>query len=215
MPKLSKRETILLIILLITIVGYCYYTYILTPQLSNLDAINQKLEDDRVALSELQVSQKNIDNIKKEVDDLNKRAEESEKSIPDASRIPEIIMDFKNVSDASGCTVGKLSFNPAVKNPAKNNTENKDAQKNAPVIMVIPITFQASGNYNNIMLLLKGIENSDRKMAVDRISINKDEGTGILTADLSINCFYMDKTGTAKIDYTFLNIPSGKQDIFN
>jgi hypothetical protein len=55
--------------------------------------------------------EKNIDCAKKELSELDAKSKEISKSIPDTSRVPEIIMLIKTITESSGCTGGKMSFN--------------------------------------------------------------------------------------------------------
>lgn len=215
MSNLSKREKILLIVLCVVIICYVYYNFILVPQLNELSSEKEKLTANNIVLNGLIESQKNIDKIKKEVDDLNKKALESVKSIPDTSRIPEIIMDFKNIEVSSGCTTGRILFGTPVANNSHNIGESADAKNNIPGIMILPIEFQVNGSFDNIMSMLKSIENNSRKMTINKISINKDVQNGLLVANASISCYFMNNGSGQKAEYPFGDIAVGKQNIFD
>lgn len=214
MPSLSKREKILLAILGIIVFGYVYYNFVITPQLDTLKVSTENLVSNMAVLDGLKDSEKKIDSVKKEVEDLNKKMQESVKSIPDASRVPEIIVNIKDMVQSSGCTGGKLTFGIPDSSSQTQNAQNGDAKNVNAGIHIIPITYQVNGSYENILSFLKQIESSDRKMTIDKINISKDPEKGNLSATINVNCFYMGKDGQ-KIDYPFVNTTPGKQDIFN
>jgi len=221
MGNLTKREKTLLLTLCILILWYFYYTYIFAPQLNNLKTAKTMLNNSKTKLSSLQEYEKNMDKIKKQVDDLSIQAGQSLKSIPDTSRIPELIMYLNDMTVSSGCEVGKTALSV----PINKSTESQDSmQPNKNIsqqtteggVMVLPITYNARGNYNSIILLLSKIESSDRKMVVDKLVVSSDTLNGKLYMNININCYYLNKDDASRpIDYPFINNTSGKQDIFN
>jgi hypothetical protein len=203
MPSLSKREKILLIVLLIVGLGYVYYRFALTPQLNRLKAAETALENNKKKLAVLRVQEKSLDGLKKEVEDLALKAKEVEKVVPATTKIPEVIMNIRDMTTSSGCTVGALGFcGPVTQDfnkakaqgtqqqsgQAQNNGQNAQqsgGQTNgldngitSGVAMILPLTYQIKGEYSNVMSLLSLIEGNTRKMMVDKMSIAKGTGTG-------------------------------------
>lgn len=232
MGGLSKREKIMLIILAIAVGGFLYYNYILTPQLKNLKAADDKLQESRTKLASLQVQEKNIDTLKKEIEDLTAKADEATKSIPDTDRIPELIIYLRDMTSNSGCTTGTLGFGSPqslnVESDKSNGAkdQNSSQSQNLPgnvtsgVVVILPMTYQVSGSYADVMSMLKYMENNQRKMMVSSLAITKDQQQGkkgtSLTATITFNSLYrMLGDPSQPINYPFSNIPVGKVDLFN
>lgn len=203
-------------------IGYLYYNFIILPQLNNLNDATDRYNNNKKILSGLTETQKNIDKIKKQVEDLNVQAEQYEKSIPDSGEIPQILMDFKTMTDSAGCTGGRLTFGntPAKAAVTASNppgaASNSEGSKNNPIdIVSIPVTYEIKGDYNSVMLLLKNIEGSSRKMIVNKVLFSKDSNDGKLSASLNISCYYINNKQSGPINYPFLHSTQGKQNLFN
>lgn len=218
MGSLSKREKNLLFILLFLLIAFLYYNFIAIPELNKLSSETSILNNNKNILNGLIETQKNIDKIKKQVEDMNLQTEEYEKSIPDSSKIPEILMNFKTMLESSGCTGGRLAFGgvSGVSNNTSGQTNTNQDLNNKPMdIITIPITYQVNGNYDSIMMLLKSIENSNRKMIIDKILFTKSPDSNKLSVNLNINCFYIKTKQSGPINYPFIYNTPGKQNIFN
>jgi Tfp pilus assembly protein PilO len=222
MSSLSKREKILLWVLGFFLLGFLYYRFVATPLLIRYQSATSTLDSNKKILQNLRESEKNINNIKKQIETLNLQAEQSSKSIPDTSRVPEVVMFFKEMTESSGASVGKIGFgNPIDKTAGKGTEQGIQQDKNednskAGGIIVLPMSYQVSGDYSSIISLLNKIENNSRKMVVDKLSVNKDIESGKLSANLNINCYYIKKDGPSEpIVYQFFNNSYGKLNMFN
>jgi Tfp pilus assembly protein PilO len=232
MKNLSKREKTLLIALCIAVLGYFYYTYIAVPQLSKLNSAKTTLSNNKLKLNSLKETEKSIDQIKKQVEDLDQKVQQISVSVPDSSRIPEIILFLKDIGETQGTIGGKIGFgdeinkiNSNVNQPNQPNQPNQSSQQNSKSpnaqssfgnIITIPIDYDYQSDYSNMMAVLNKIENSNRKMFIDKISIIKDNETGKLSINLNMNCYFFQNNNiSGPINYPFLNGSYGKQNIFN
>lgn len=231
MGGLSRREKILLIALGVAVIGFLYYSYVLTPQLKNLRTAEGNLQKSKARLEELRAQQRDIDILRKEVDDLTVKANEATKSVPDTDRMPDLIINLTNITSSSGCTAGALGFGDPQslnlknsKNSSQNGGQNQNGNQDQKlpsnvtdgVVVILPMTYQVSGNYTNVVSMLKLMENNERKMMVTSIAMNKDTKTGGIAANISFNSLCR-KLGDSSepVSYPFSNIPVGKVDLFN
>lgn len=240
MGGLSKREKIMVIILGIAVVGFLYYNFCLTPQLKKLSAAEDTLKRSKYRLETLQAQQRDLDTLNKEIADLTSKTNDAANSVPDTDRIPELIINLRDMTTSSGCTTGTLTFGSPqglnVESAGNKNTQqtnqNNGQTKNLPgnvtsgVVIILPMTYQVSGKYTSILSILKLMENSQRKMMVNSITINKgntgntgntsSEESGEVSATIGFNSLYrMMGDPSQPITYPFSNLPLGKVDLFN
>lgn len=213
MSSLSNREKILIYLLCITVMGYLYFNYLLLPQIKKLQETNALYESNSEKLSTLYILEKSLNQKQKELSELDAKSKEISKSIPDTSKVPEIIMDIKNLTESSGCVGGKMSFN--LPSEREVSTEKQDNGSGVESVLKLSVNYEIQGNNDNIMTFLKSIESSTRKMGVERIQINNTKDNK-LSANLNINCYYISGSNTPEtIDYPFVDEGYHRTNLFN
>lgn len=219
MSSLSKREKVLLLILFSLAFGFFYFKYAATPLLEKYNSEKSLFESNKLKLNTLRETKNNIEKIKKQSQELNNQISDLAKVIPDSGKVPQIIVDIKSMTDSSGCKAVRMYFgnsNNSVNNQSGQNNKNANTQNNVGVLTPIPIGYEVNGDYNSIMSLLGKLENSSRKMIVDKLSVIKDDKTGILSANMTINAYFLNKNEVFKpVEYPFINSNTGKYNIFN
>lgn len=214
MLNISKREKILLIVLGIIGLCYLYYSIYLIPQLNNLNKASVELENSKKALNGLVVSQKNINEIRSQIDGLNRKAQESLMSMPDSERIPDIILELKSMGETSGCVINQVVFTQAPPGGQAKQETNKGNPAQDMQVLAIPVTCEVDGDYNCIMSFIKSIENSSRKMRVDKLTLSKGLKDGRLIGSINLSCYYINDSTSGSEGYTYTTNASGRQDLF-
>lgn len=215
MGKLSKREKILIFVLLLLVLGYAYYNFILMPQLNSIRSIDVSIENNKKMLSALEGQQENIDRNKNEMKDLEYYENKYKQNIPESAGIPEIIVYIDEMTKSSGCTPVELNFHGNAEEDVKKDNNSKTNENG--IVKEIHLSYQVTGSYESIISLEKYIENCARRMIVDKLDIEKDSEGGILHAYIGIRCFYMENESNSQgtVDYPFLKSTGGKENIFN
>lgn len=222
MDKLSKREKILLIALCLLILGFIYYNYIIMPQFNKLNTIEINIDNNIKMINTLKDVEKNIDSNRKQLEELVAQIKEFSTSVPDTSKVPEIIMYIKEMTETSGCIGGKLAFNYGQQNKDMHYSNVSPpfqigkTKSNEQSVFTMSIYYQVTGDYNSLLTLLDKIENCCRKIVVDRLTVKKDGKDGILSADLNLKCYFISYEDSLQpINYPFLEYTSGKENLFN
>lgn len=220
MNSLTKREKRLLTILFVLILCVLYYNFIAEPLIEELRTADSKLHSNKKILEGLKESQKSIDEIRKQADYLGTQADKSAVSLPNGAKVPEIIVFLNDITALSGCRSEKVSFGQPVKKDSGSRNGEEAPGNNAAAreesLMIQPVMYEVTGGLEGIMTLLDRIEQSDRKILVDKISIVKDEENNNLNANLNMSCFYLMKEGSpAQNYYPFVGNTLGKKNIFD
>jgi Tfp pilus assembly protein PilO len=224
MGGLSKREKIALIVVAIFAFALLYYNFVAIPQFNKLKTAQDTLNASKAKLNSLKESERNLQSIKAQVDELNTKLQDSLKAIPDTSKLPEIIMDLRNMTTESGCTIGKMGFGDPVsqglnagsqqQNPGQNTAQPNQNGSQSGGVIILPLNYEISGSYTSMMTLLSRMENSQRKMLVQRVTVAKGKET--LITNFTIDFLYIKAGDPDKpIDYSFLTTTPGKTDMFN
>lgn len=239
MSNLSKREKIMVIVLIVLLVGFLYYRYALTPQLNKLAKAEETLESNQNKLEELKVKEKELEKLKVDVQQISAKADEVSYQIPDNDKIPEIIICLRDITNSSGCTTGALGFgNPVTQNINTDNkqgstantqssqstqtTQNGQPQQGASQepapgsVIILPLNYAVQGDYYAVMRFLSLVENNKRMLLVSNMTIGKDAKTGMLSVGMAVNTLYR-KSGDPDqpITYPNINLAAGKASMFN
>ena len=137
---------------------------ILQKQLANSNQILDKLNQKTITLDKAKQNFENLDpNIKSKI----------AAAIPDASTLRSVIQVLEKAAADHDASVSALQIQPQV-------FETK-ISTGSGTISEIPFTFNATGEYKNIILLLEDLKASNRLIAIDNLSLSKlSEGTSLI-----------------------------------
>jgi type IV pilus assembly protein PilO len=206
--KLSKREIILLIFLLGAVAIGGYYKFLMSPLLENLSAQREVFQQNQDELQILKAKQASLTKLTKEVEELEASKDELIKKLPPYLSLAQIIVELDALSTKAGGTVKNLSF--VVGSPSTEYS-----------VLAIPVSW--SGTYNQLMAFLDAVEQSERKLMVENISMSSDDGAG-LEASFTIATFasatgdgvYKNPDKTVDYDNIKVNVFSVSQgELFN
>ncbi|NLO21559.1 MAG: type 4a pilus biogenesis protein PilO [Syntrophomonadaceae bacterium] len=142
---LSKREKALIILLLLFVMVYTYYTWMLLPLLSEIAAMereNHQLRDEVWDLQHL-LQEKRVDNSAEGKDQLFNLFQQ----VPAVSAIPEAISSLQNMAEESGVVINRVYFQQVSEGKFKPG-ELQDEE----------IEIQVVGGYNQLRAFIAEIE---------------------------------------------------------
>ena len=142
--RLSNRDKIILLILLIALVGYCFYHFILVVQLKAYTQVKSDLAESQAKLTQalaqsasLQSENTKLVNAKKDIQEAGKLFETE---MRDGSSV--ILLGLDGICEGVDIT----DLEPGV-------------IKDDPVLLEMPLKITAQGNYCKILSFCQGIEN--------------------------------------------------------
>ncbi len=183
---LTRREFILVAIMIIAIEGYLLFTYFVQPAYTGYISAKAVLQSKQALLDSLKADYSKKPLMDEEIQKLDGQLADIEKQIPSYLSQEEVILLLDGLSEKGGLTVRSISFQNAVSLPLNTITPGKKPDEGgnkgtAPVPTVvnqkIGITF--TGSYDQIYGFLKDIEGNLRKVTVKGMILQRDSGTGL------------------------------------
>ncbi len=108
--NLTKREKVLLFILLLTIAFYGYYNYLYLPKYSKYLSIKGELEDRKLLELKLQRSLRDSEDIRTVLNSLKIKVRELDKIIPSKVYQEEVILLLKDIFERNNINFTSISF---------------------------------------------------------------------------------------------------------
>lgn len=196
---LSKRDKILLLIVLIAGVGFCLYHFILVSQYktyvkvkNELSQSQAQLNEDSVVAASFKSESEKLDKVKKEIKDAGRRFETE---MRDGSSVIILGLDgiFEDV-DITSLEPGEI--------------------KEEPYLLDLPMQIIAQGNYVKMLSFCKDIEKLTNFTEVRGIKMEAILGTGMIKTTIDVN-IYSAKTPTGMLNISELSRwLTGKSDVF-
>ncbi len=174
LDRLSGRDKILLLIVLIALVGYCFYHFILTKQLEAYSQVKSELAESQAKLSQalaqsasLPIESSKLDKAKKDIKETGKHFETE---MRDGSSV--IILGLNAIFEGVDIT----SLEPG-------------EIKEDPILLEMPVKLTAQGNYRETLLLCEDIENMTNLTEVQGSKIEAVSGTNDVKMTVEMTIF--------------------------
>lgn len=195
--KFSKRELILLIILVFAGLGYCFYQFIYVAQTNELINLETQIVSKKANLEALKANNgKELDYLNK-IKDINAEIRSIEKKVPYIKDIPGLIVEIYYMILENNLDSESISFT-TVKQDEKFDSFN--------------ISFQVTGNKDDVYYFLTDISDFKRELAINSINYTPI-GQHYLRTDLSIKV-YLFKDENSHLEPSDYDFMEGKYGTF-
>ncbi len=181
---LTRREFLLVAIMIIAIEGYLLFSYFVQPAYNDYVSVQAALQSKQALLDSLKADYSKKPEMDKEIKKLDEQLSDIKTRIPSYLSQEEVVLLLDKLSGKDGLAVQSISFQNAASLPFKTVTSGKKPDETgdkgkAPVPTVVDqnigITF--TGSYDQIYGFLKDIEGSLRKVAVRGMVLQRNSGT--------------------------------------
>lgn len=211
MQKLSNKDKIILVGIIVLFVLYGYYALLLNPLMSKISNVNSEITTANEKVAEIQDAKVKNAQYEKQINDLKTKYEDAVKSVPENLRDPEIALDINTLAQKANVNLNTLNF-------AKATELGNSAQgiKNTEKVYTSGISISIDGSYQNVMKFVKSLEDDSRLTYVNSttLSSNQKSGNSGVTASISTSYFYKGITDSS-VKYDFNNSNNyGKDDLF-
>ncbi|HEX2947245.1 MAG TPA: hypothetical protein VHT96_14975 [Clostridia bacterium] len=181
---LTRREFILVAIMIIAIEGYLLYSYFIQPAYINYTSTLSALQTKQALLESLKADYSKKPEMDKKIGKLDGQLSDIKKQIPAYLSQEEVILLLDGLSNKEGLTVQSISFQnaaslplKAIKSGKKPEAPGKSSAAPAPTVVNQNIGITFSGSYDQIYRYLKDIESNLRKVAVRGITLQRSSET--------------------------------------
>lgn len=172
LPKLSKRETVLVATFTVALTGYLYYTSLIAPRLASLAAERTKTEELMKDLERAKLSARLLYKWNAAVTEAQTRW--SILPLPKNSDLSQFILELYSMAKDNGVRLLSLV-------PQQGSIERG--------YLKVPVTVSFSGEYGGVVNLLDAIKGDKGTLFIDEAKFtrtqSKDDLDGNITVDLS------------------------------
>lgn len=214
---LSKREKVLIGVLLILLILYVYYYFFLSPVFKQINEVKNNISEDMIQIDKINSTEAEIKKLNTEYDACKLKFADASNKLPENERNPEISYNLKALGDKNSITIDGITYAvPAdYKAANQNGAQANNTQKTAPgdiKLNVVPVQINIEGAYPSIMNFVNSIENGSRISRVDGINITStDKG---LNAAINVSYYFTEGIDNNRASYTFNKGAYGKTDLF-
>lgn len=237
MVNLSKREKYLVILIAVLAIFYAYYSLFLSPMLNKIKNEKSKVETYILQLNNINSIKNTNKTLNVELKNLREKNDENLKTLPDFEKNPEIAYKLKAMADGNKVTIDNINFSElTIYNPSSSTSGNNVQQNNNSSndnnsvktsannfqngsLINIPVNLTVVGSYDGLLNFVSAIEKGDRISIIDTIKLTS-QFNGIsssstdITADITLDYFYINSSTTNKLDYDFNKGTYGKDNPF-
>ncbi|MEN6389994.1 MAG: hypothetical protein ABFD04_06220 [Syntrophomonas sp.] len=219
--KLSKREMVLLTILLIAASVYIYYNYIYMPVVNSAAAVsseNEKLSANLRELEKLKINQKKPAQVAQKLK-TDYRALLTK--VPEDPYVPEMIVYLADAAKESKVELKKIDYKYDEKSTANTPAPTDGAQDkktaNAAAIKSSQLEVEAIGTYYDLLTFMLKVENAPRAFVLTSLDLTagKTVAKEITTTTTQVSPESGDKktsTSTTTVDMTQQLVGSAAYD---
>jgi Tfp pilus assembly protein PilO len=158
-------------------VGYYFATRMLTDQTKQL----------ATRLGDVQIAQDKVDSLQKlkfQYQRISPIIPKLNAALPATKQQSEIVLQLQQLAAQAGMSLPATSFAPisTLPGPTSQTVKAGDA-------LAIPVSFQLTGNYDQLIKFLQSLERQGRYTNVTMLSVSKNTSAKALGFSLSINVY--------------------------
>lgn len=173
----DKVQKFILFILVVSGIGYAYFTYVFSAQVMKIDDFQTEIEEKTTKLSELDMIRKDIKGNTDKLSNMGKEMEEISKQIPKANQINQINLELYYYVKSHNLKISNLEAR------GKETETGKEYGRQ-------PIKISVTGKKQDITDFINYLRASKVKMKITNCSvriINVEEWS----LDMNVDTFFM------------------------
>ncbi len=179
-PIVRTYGTPVFTLLVITI----FIFYAIKPTIETILVLQKKLENSTQVLEKVNQKAINLSQGKKNYEDLESGVKSKiEAAIPDNTSLKSLIHTLEQTAITHEASVSALQIQPLVIEPKMED--------HLGALTNITFTFNAEGEYKNLVLLLQDLRTSPRLILIDSVALSKTSEEAKLIMTLSGKAYYI------------------------
>ncbi len=183
--KITRREFVLILLLLLILEGYLLVNYLLIPKWNEYQDLKSRIETQEDNLKRLEAEYSKKAEYEQKLKTLEAELDEKSKRLPPYSSQEDVILTIDRFSRQSGVAFDVLSFGEASVTGANDfakqaaakeaNTQAAESPQGSRDAKIIyqDINVGFSGTYTSLYSFLNLLENNDTKVAVTELSLQR------------------------------------------
>lgn len=198
--KLSKREVVLVSVLVFAALMYVYLTYFIFPSYTRIAELNTELMTKKKVAADRDKAQKMLKNLDSYLEKSKAELEALEKKVPYNVRLPELVVNIDSKMSSLGMTLQTVSV-------GEPDTANKEYD-------IIPVNVSMEGKYDDIISFIKYIEGNERKFVIDSFKLTPIKRAEAIPFEIAMRTFVLKDLQKEAVpepdDYYFFKHDNGK-----
>ena len=209
MNNLTKREKLLVLILIIGILGFGYVQLFLKPLMIDISDMRDRISSDKTQLVAIENMKANKNELISQRDNAVGKNIILMRKLPMTLRDPEIVYDLRRNADAIGVKLVSIGIGK----PAEPTTSTAPTKSD---ISVVPVELKVEADsYPNFIAYIDAIEKADRITNVSGVNIATGTvGSATITGTVKVDYFCFNNKTKDAIVYTFDKGVFGKPNLF-
>ncbi len=179
---MKKNERIILFVIAALGILIGYY-YLLTPQIARISLLRKNITQKKTEIQKARNMIAKKPQLEREFQTVQKLIKEYRKRMPGEDKIPDFLFSLTDIANEHKVKLMSI-------NPAKLKTSGKTR-----VYAEYPIAFCIKGGYHQIARFVNKLENLERFVKINHISIASDKKDALKhTADIYLSIFIFRET---------------------
>jgi type IV pilus assembly protein PilO len=217
MRVLSKSEKFLIALLIIMAVGYVYYQYIFTPISKKLVSTRENISNYRTELNQNQILLASNNKLEEEIKELQSKFYEYAADIPKSEREPQILHDLKNLWENKSLNITSITLGAGM--PFSETAAKEGGTETGVDVkpMIVPLSIDFSGSYDNVMSFIQELEDSKRITEINSINFSQASDNfadSTVNTKLTASIIYVEDGSEVERQYDFNNGSYGNRNLF-
>lgn len=159
--------------------------FAIKPTVETILVLQKKLADSNEVLQKVTLKANNLSLARKNYDNLDQNIKDKIFSaVPNTVTLKSVIQTLEQAAKTHEASVSALQIQPLV-----IDTKNDSSQVGS--LAEISFTFNAEGDYQNLIGLLRDLKNSSRLVSIDSLSLSKTGESKTLIMSLSGKAYYL------------------------
>lgn len=125
-----------------------------------------------------------LQNLQEQYEEVRPLEEQVYQVLPAEKQQSRVSLQLNQIVDGAGLNLRGLTFESTSGQPGERS---QTLSSNIPGVLVMPVRFTISSEYQDFLRLLESIENQQRYMQVSNLSINR--GDGLLQFSVNLEVF--------------------------
>lgn len=175
--RVSKRETGLLLVLLVAVLGFLAFKFLLSPQAGVIEALKEEKIGYEDELAKLQAIVAKENYLNKEWETLTKDFRQIAKKYYQKPDQPELIHALNEIIDGGKLEVSHLSFK-----------DEETIEMEGVELKSLGVSTPFVGTYDDLEIFLSQLRDNEKRLIVENLTITKDE-KDIVNGQVSFNAF--------------------------
>lgn len=143
------------------------------------EELSHRLTDSSLMNEQIQ----SLQNLERQYEEVKPLEEQVYQVLPTEKQQSRVSLQLNQIVNSAGLSLSGLTFESTSGQPGERS---QTLSSNVPGVLVMPVRFNITSEYQDFLRLLQSIENQQRYMQVSNLSINRGDGSLQFSVNLEV-----------------------------